>query len=191
MIKSQAETILGLEGSYTRDELKKLHRKLLLECHPDSRGSGAGDTLAKQINAAYELLENEFQRTGLDTMTCDTLASIDVQAYEKQIADLKKTMGSLIAKNLALEHLLRSNAEAASSQRQSAARAPNANRQRTATSTREGPRTATRAPDPPPPRQEESSNVGCAIFMLVAFFAVLFYLMYTISALVPPGTAGG
>ena len=49
-------SILGLSPGATAEEVKKAHRKLVKEHHPDRAGDGATETLAK-VNAAYDRIK--------------------------------------------------------------------------------------------------------------------------------------
>ena len=49
--------VLGLSQSATQDEIKRAFRKLAIQHHPDK---GGDQELFKEINAAYEILSNEF-----------------------------------------------------------------------------------------------------------------------------------
>ena len=69
--KAEAELLLGLAGEYTHDDMRRAHRRLLLECHPDARSGGGGDQLARRINAAKEALDTLFRTTGAKSLVCE------------------------------------------------------------------------------------------------------------------------
>ena len=71
MTKAEAELLLGLAGEYTQDDMRRAHRRLLLECHPDARTGSGGDQLARRINAAKETLDTLFRITGAKSFVCD------------------------------------------------------------------------------------------------------------------------
>jgi DnaJ domain len=68
--KQSPRAILGLgeERTYTMDAwkiLKSAYRKLAMKFHPDNQDTGDSDRF-KKIQGAYEILEDEFQRHGVD-----------------------------------------------------------------------------------------------------------------------------
>lgn len=84
MTKAEAEGLLGLQERYTREELRRRHRALMKECHPDTRPGGAGgdDILAKRLNRALDCLEAEFELSG------DESLDPSIPGYEDEISDL-------------------------------------------------------------------------------------------------------
>lgn len=84
MTKAEAEGLLGLQERYTRAELRRRHRALMKECHPDARPGGAGgsDILAKRLNRALDCLEAEFESSGEESL------DPSIPGYEDEIADL-------------------------------------------------------------------------------------------------------
>ncbi len=55
--RSEAQTILGLKGQPTADEVRRAYRTKAFEAHPDRAGGSAGYMAA--INAAYSLLTGQ------------------------------------------------------------------------------------------------------------------------------------
>jgi hypothetical protein len=53
MTRDEAMAILGLKGSFTADDVRAAHRRLMKTAHPDLGGS---DYLAAKINEAKEFL---------------------------------------------------------------------------------------------------------------------------------------
>lgn len=53
MEKEEARQILGLDKSYSKDDIVQAHRNLMLKIHPDR---GGNDYLAAQLNKAKETL---------------------------------------------------------------------------------------------------------------------------------------
>jgi hypothetical protein len=53
---AEAREILGLTGSYTREDVIKAHRRLMQKVHPDRGGS---NFFAQQLNAAKQVLLDE------------------------------------------------------------------------------------------------------------------------------------
>lgn len=84
MTKAEAEGLLGLGERYTREELRRRHRALMKECHPDARPAriGGGDILAKRLNRAFDCLEAEFESSGEESL------DPSIPGYEDEISDL-------------------------------------------------------------------------------------------------------
>jgi len=57
MDEEQARQILGLSGTFTKEDVVEAHRKLMQKNHPDR---GGNDYLAAQINRAKEILLAKF-----------------------------------------------------------------------------------------------------------------------------------
>ena len=78
LTKQEAETILGLQGSYTTESVKKLYRELVRTQHPDIVAAHGGDKDAAnakmaEINAAYNYINKYLKRNG-GTATTDSSA---------------------------------------------------------------------------------------------------------------------
>lgn len=76
MGKAQAEKRLGLKGTYTFDDLKRRHRSLLAENHPDhasdeaDRKRRAADAIA--INQAYTVLRKAFKELDATSLNAES-----------------------------------------------------------------------------------------------------------------------
>lgn len=58
--------VLGVERTATSDDLRRAYRKLARQYHPDISKEADAETRFKEINEAYEVLNNEEQRAAYD-----------------------------------------------------------------------------------------------------------------------------
>lgn len=62
-------TVLGVEKTASKDEIKKAFRKLALKYHPDkTKGDKKSTEKFKEVNEAYEVLSDDEKRKKYDTM---------------------------------------------------------------------------------------------------------------------------
>lgn len=60
-------SILGLESTATKEEIKKAYRKLAKECHPDVNPNDANAEIRfREVNQAYETLSDDASRSKYD-----------------------------------------------------------------------------------------------------------------------------
>ena len=76
MNKQDAEKVLGLTGTYTKQEVRATYRKLSMSYHPDhaaSSGLDDDDATAKMqdINEAYQRIMQAFSSNGTDTLAAE------------------------------------------------------------------------------------------------------------------------
>ncbi len=67
MAKEDYYDVLGVQRGADDDDLKKAYRKLAMKYHPDrNQGDAAAEAKFKEINEAYDVLQDEEKRTAYD-----------------------------------------------------------------------------------------------------------------------------
>ncbi|HEY8665320.1 MAG TPA: DnaJ domain-containing protein, partial [Tepidisphaeraceae bacterium] len=67
MAKRDYYEVLGVPRTATQDEIRKAHRKLARQHHPDmNKGNKASEEKFKEVQEAYDVLSDEQKRRNYD-----------------------------------------------------------------------------------------------------------------------------
>ncbi len=88
MSKRDYYEILGVERTADKDTLKKAFRKLAQKYHPDVNKSPEADPLFKEINEAYQVLNDDQKRAAYDRFGHDGLQGAGMNDFNGGFGDL-------------------------------------------------------------------------------------------------------
>ena len=100
MAKRDYYEVLGVERSADKDTLKKAFRKLAQKYHPDVNKSPEAEALFKEVNEAYQVLNDDQKRAAYDRFGHDGLQGVGMNDFSGGFGDkygYKLTVGVAIA----------------------------------------------------------------------------------------------